>query len=130
MHDLSDGYAIPSVRSCTRAIGAISTNSAQLRSDDGATYFDLNPTTQKIKIVAPGGLEVDTPLATFSQAVTINGLLSFLGGLVGSATSGAAAVITGAIKFIGTLTSNGKDISNSHTHGGVQTGSGNTNGVN
>ncbi|MCX2946660.1 translation initiation factor IF-2, partial [Rahnella perminowiae] len=34
------------------------------------------------------------------------------------------------IKFIGSLTSNGKDISDQHTHGGVQTGSGNTDKVN
>ncbi|MDI3653270.1 Gp138 family membrane-puncturing spike protein, partial [Pseudomonas aeruginosa] len=35
MHDLSDGFALLGFRSQPRVIGAVSTNSAQLRSDDG-----------------------------------------------------------------------------------------------
>ncbi|MCV5785210.1 translation initiation factor IF-2, partial [Escherichia coli] len=75
----------------------VSTTSAQLRSVDGSTYIDLNPDTQKIKIVAPGGLDVVTPLADFSAKVTIHGLLSWLGGMVGSVASGVASKITGAV---------------------------------
>lgn len=129
-HDLSDAFAIVGPQSQAQKISGISTNSAQMRSDDGSTFFELNPTTQKINIVAPGGFNVTAPLSTFSAAVTVKGLLTWMGGMVGSITSGTAATITGAIKFIGTLTSNGKDISDQHTHNGVQTGSGNSGKVN
>jgi hypothetical protein len=100
-HDLSDAFAIVGPQSQAQKISGISTSAAQLRSDDGSTYFELNPTTQKIKIVAPGGLDVIAPESTFS-AVTITGC-SPGWGMVGSLASGTAAKITGAIEFFGTL---------------------------
>lgn len=121
-HDLSDAFAFIGVQSQKQKISQISTDAMQLRSDDGATYFEVNPTTQKIKIVAPNGLEIVTPDAIFSERVTIKGLLSWLGGMVGSTPSGVAAKITGAIEFLGTLTSNGKRIDETHTHKGVKAG--------
>lgn len=116
MHDLSDGFAILGPFSQATKIGGVSASSTQLRSNDGATYIDLNPTSQKVKIVAPGGFDVIAPLSTFSAAVTIQGLLTWAGGMVGTIASGVAASITGAINFVGTLTSNGHDISSTHKH--------------
>lgn len=130
MHDLSDGFVLLGTRSRPRALSGVSTGSTQLRSDDGATFIDLNPTTQKVKIVAPGGFDVVAPLATFSQAVTITGLLTFIGGMVGSAASGAAAVFNGILNVVGKITANGKRVDDSHTHNGVQPGSGNSGPVN
>lgn len=130
MHDLSDGFVLLGTRSRPRALSGVSTASTQLRSDDGATFLDLNPTTQKVKIVAPGGFDVVTPLATFSMAVTITGLLTFVGGMVGSAAAGAAAVFNGILNVIGQITSNGKRVDDTHTHKGVQPGSGNSGTVN
>jgi len=101
MHDLSDGFAFVGFFSQATAIGDISSASAQLRSNDGSTYIDLNPTLQKVKIVAPGGFDVIAPLSTFSDAVTITGLLTFVGGMVGSALSGAAAVFNGILNVVG-----------------------------
>lgn len=129
-HDLSDAFAIVGPQSQAQKISGISTGATQLRSDDGSTYFELNPTTQQIKIVAPGGLDVIAPESTFSAKVTITGLLTWMGGMVGSLASGTAAKITGAIEFFGPLKSNGKSIDDTHTHKGVQTGSGNSGGVN
>ncbi|HEN3243043.1 TPA: Gp138 family membrane-puncturing spike protein, partial [Yersinia enterocolitica] len=65
-HDLSDAFAIIGPQSQAKKISGISTSAAQFRSDDGSTYFEINPTTKKIKIVAPGGLDVVTPKAEFS----------------------------------------------------------------
>ncbi|SPP31639.1 hypothetical protein ARAF_0781 [Arsenophonus endosymbiont of Aleurodicus floccissimus] len=121
-HDLSDAFAFIGAQSQKQKISSMITDAMQLRSDDGATYFELNPSTQQIKIVAPGGLEIVTPEAIFSERVTIKGLLSWLGGMVGSTASGVAAKITGAIKFLGTLTANGKRIDETHTHKGVKAG--------
>jgi hypothetical protein len=116
MHDLSDGFALLGFRSRPRALAGVSGSSTQLRSDDGATYIDLNPTQQKVKIVAPGGFDVVAPLSTFSAAVKITGLLSFIGGMVGSAANGAAAAFSGALNVIGQITANGKRVDDTHTH--------------
>lgn len=129
-HDLSDAFAIVGPQSQAHKISGISTTATQFRSDDGKTYLELNPASQKIKLVAPGGFAVIAPESTFSARVTINGLLTWLGGMVGSLTSGTAAKITGAIEFIGSLKSNGKTIDDSHTHQGVQSGNGNSGRVN
>lgn len=130
VHDLSDAFCIVGPQSQAQKISGISTGAAQLRSDDGSTFFELNPSTQKIKIVAPGGLDIVAPLADFSEKVTIHGLLSWLGGMVGSVVSGVASKITGAVEFIGSVKANGKVIDNTHTHGGVQHGGSNTDEVN
>jgi hypothetical protein len=129
-HDLSDAFAIVGPQSQANVISNISTTTLQMRTDDGFAYIELDPNNHAINIVAPGGLDVKAPLSEFSNAVKVNGLFTWLGGMVGSLATGTAAKITGAIQFLGTLTSNGKDISDQHTHNGVQTGSGNSGKVN
>ncbi|WP_186101804.1 Gp138 family membrane-puncturing spike protein [Burkholderia gladioli] len=144
-HSLADGFALVGVRSKPRVLSNVSTTSAQLRSDDGATFIDLNPTAGTLKLVAPGGLEIDAPTvkvnagtsvevnspqSTFDGALTVKGIFTFLAGLVGSTAEGVAATITGTINFIGSLTSNGKRIDDGHTHGGVQPGDGSSGPVN
>lgn len=128
-HHLADAFAIVGPQSQAKKISGISTSATQLRSGDGSTFFELDPSTQKIKIVAPGGLEVVTPLATFSHAVTIRGLLSWLGGMIGSVVSGVASKITGDVEFIGSVKANGKVIDDTHKHGGVQRGDSETDEV-
>ncbi|HBT0046088.1 Gp138 family membrane-puncturing spike protein [Klebsiella pneumoniae] len=130
MHDLSDAFCIVGPQSQAKKISGINTTAAQFRSDDGSTYLEIDPTTQKIKIVAPGGLDVITPMADFSEQVTIRGLLSWMGGMVGSVASGIASKITGAVEFIGSVKANGKTIDDTHTHGGVQHGTDDTDEVN
>jgi hypothetical protein len=129
-HDLSDAFAFVGPQSQAEKISNISTTTLQMRTDDGAAYIELDPNSKQVNIVAPGGMNVTTPMAKFSNAVTITGMLTWLGGMTGSLATGVAAKITGAIQFFGTLTSNGKDISDQHTHNGVQTGSGNSGKVN
>ena len=129
-HDLSDAFAIVGPQSQPNVISNISTTTLQMRTDDGFAYIELDPSSHAVNIMAPGGFDVKAPLSEFSNAVKVNGLFTWLGGMVGSLASGTAAKITGAIQFIGTLTSNGKDISDQHTHNGVQTGSGNSGKVN
>lgn len=115
IHDLSDGFAFVGFFSQPRKISSVSTASAQLRSNDGATFIDLNPSTKKVTVTAPGGFYVNGP-AYFSSTVIIQGLLSWLAGMTGSIASGVAATINGAINHFGTLTSNGKDIGSTHQH--------------
>jgi len=116
MHDLSDGFAIPGPYSQPEKIANISTVSAQFRSNDGSTFVDLNPTTQKVTITAPGGFFVNAPMSGFSGMVVIQGLLSWLAGMTGTIASGVASTITGAVAFIGSITSNGHAIDSTHQH--------------
>lgn len=58
MHDLSDGFAIPGVRSQPRVIPNVSTDSVQLRSDDGLAYVELAG-GHVCKVRAPGGIDLN-----------------------------------------------------------------------
>lgn len=62
MHDLSDGFCLPGIRSQAKPLSGVSTNTAQLRSDDGETYIELDPATKKVRIVASGGIDLIGPL--------------------------------------------------------------------
>ena len=90
----------------------------------------ISHTAPVIEFNASTAFNVNSPQSTFSAAVTIDGLLTFLGGMVGSAVSGAAATITGVFNFVGQVFANGKRIDDTHTHNGVQPGSGNSGNVN
>lgn len=95
-HDLSDGVAFVGLTSQARPLSNISPTSTQLRSDDGATVIDLNPATQAVTIMAPGGVVID-------GNVTVNG----------------------AILASGNVTAGAIDLEN-HVHVGVQSGTGTT----
>lgn len=122
--DLSDAYAVPS--------GNIQASQG-VNNDDMVMYFGpayIKLTEDgRMEVNAPGGTKTIAPTNEFTGKVTVNDLFTFLNGMVGSTTSGVSALITGAINFVGTLTSNGKNISDSHTHTGVQPGGGTSGGV-
>ncbi|WP_251978562.1 phage baseplate assembly protein V [Salinicola avicenniae] len=77
-------------------------------------------TTAALTATAAGG-------ATINANVVINGNVTLNGNL--NQPSGKTATMSGAVHFKGAVTSNGKDISSSHTHTDVQRGSNNTGGV-
>ncbi|MFG0232798.1 Gp138 family membrane-puncturing spike protein [Achromobacter sp. 413638] len=116
MHDLSDGFVFVGVRSQPRVLPSVNTGATELRSDDGSTFLRLDPASQKVKIVAPGGFEVVAPVSEFSDQVLVKGLLSYVAGLVGSGGQGSAARITGALNVIGQIVANGKRVDDTHTH--------------
>ncbi|RQR87733.1 MULTISPECIES: Gp138 family membrane-puncturing spike protein [unclassified Burkholderia] len=116
IHDLSDGFAFVGFFSQATKIGGISTVSTQLRSNDGSTSIDLNPSNHKVTITAPGGFYVNAPQSGFSGTVIVQGLLSWLNGMTGSVVSGVASLITGTVQFVGSITSNGHAIDSTHQH--------------
>ena len=72
MHDLSDGFVfVGCARS--RVLPSVNTGATELRSDDGSTFLRLDPASQKVKIVAPGGFEVVAPVSEFSDQVLVRG---------------------------------------------------------
>ena len=130
MHDLSDAFAIPGLQTF-RTHNNPNPDNFEIR-------FDINGTESSIKIMsdgtmlvtAPTSITFDTPLATFTGNVTVAGGIS-VNGTGGGASGGM--VIAGDIDIQGTITSDEDVIAsgislNSHTHGGVQTGAGNTGG--
>lgn len=73
-------------------------------------------TAPLVEVDASTSFTVNTPTSRFSGAVIIQGLLSWLAGMTGTISSGVASTITGAVAFIGSITSNGKAIDSTHTH--------------
>lgn len=105
MHDLSDGFVIPQVRSHPRRF-TVSTTAAQLRTDDGAVAVSLNPATQAVAVETPGDASVQAGGSIQLQSPTIH--------------------LVGNVVHTGTFVSNGKNIGSTHAHSGVQPGPGNT----
>ncbi len=76
MHSLSDGFALVGVRNRGRALPTVSDAQVELRSDGGSTRVSLNPTTNKVDVVATAEVTVTAP------QIKLNGLVTITGGLV------------------------------------------------
>ena len=77
-------------------------------------------------VQAATSLTFDTPQATFTGAVTTQGLLTYQSGMTGSGGSGSTATINGSIKVTGgDVVADGISLK-THTHTGVTPGGGNT----
>lgn len=111
MHDLSDGFVIPQVRSQPRRF-TVSTAAAQLRTDDGAVLIELSPDTQGVRVVTPGAVEVDAGASATvtAPAITLNGNVT----------------INGNLEVTGTMANDGTNVGRTHVHSGVQSGPSNT----
>lgn len=127
MHDLSDGFVLPGVRSQPRKFN-VDTATAQLRSDDGAAYVSVNPSTHEIKAItsgnitgnaggniaatAAGSASITAPTITLTGNVTIDGTLTQKNG---------NASMTGSLAVTGDVTAGGKSLK-THTHPDAQGG--------
>lgn len=73
MHDLSDGYALVGNRSQPRVLPDIA-DAAQLRSDDGSTYVEVNASASTATMLAPGGsVHVSPDGVAITGVLVING---------------------------------------------------------
>jgi hypothetical protein len=101
MHDLSDAFAIIGPMSQANKISGISTTKTQLRSNDGATFVELDPAGQIVNVTAPGGMTITTPTLHITGNVNCD------------------KTVTGSTDVVG----GGKSLK-THVHTGVQTGGG------
>lgn len=131
MHDLSDAFCIVGPQSQAKKIGGISTTAAQLRTDDGSAFIEVSAghdvtvkTPGKLTASADGGTEITSPEIVLNGNVTINGNLS-----QGMGDGGGTATMLGPVTVTNDVTAGGKSLM-THTHGGVETGGGNTGGPN
>lgn len=127
MHSLSDAFVIVGAQSQAKKISGISTTAAQLRTDDGEAFVEVAAghnitvtTPGKLTASAQGGTEITSPSIVLNGNVTINGNLS-----QGMGDSGGTATMKGPVNVTNDVTAGGKSLM-THTHGGVQPGSGNT----
>jgi len=98
MHDLSDGFVIVGPRSKAKAVSGWSTSRLEIRNEAGDTKVTLNPTSKQITLETPGNVTISAGSLTINAPIT----------------------------HTGTITSNGKNIGSTHTHGGVSVGGSNT----
>jgi hypothetical protein len=122
MFDLQDAYAI--MCNIGTAGKSDSINNADMTMYFGPAYIRLTEGGE-LMINAPGGTTIKTPSTHNTGTLTTDGLLTYKDGMAGTG-GGAGTNITGTItQSGGTLSSNGI-VLHTHTHGGVQTGGGNT----
>jgi hypothetical protein len=111
IHDLSDGFAFVGFFSQATKISGISTTTAQLRSNDGATYVEVNPSSQIVNVVAPGGMTLTTPTVTITGVINVQNVQGATNASTMSGSMTASGTITGTTDVVG----GGKSLKG-HTH--------------
>ena len=94
-HAMADAFVLAGPQSQAKRLTGISVSTTQLRSDDGATYVELDPAGKIVNVVAPGGFHVTAPTSTFSGLVTATtdvkvGTISLKSHVHGGVQAGAA----------------------------------------
>lgn len=107
MHDLSDAFFIPTVRSVPNVEASISTTDVMLRALDPAGPQVTLKADNTVLVKAPASVAVTAPTITLNGNVTVNGNL----------TTGAGSTIG----LNGTVSMNGEAY-NAHRHTGVAAG--------
>jgi len=125
MHNLSDGFALVGVRSLPRAF-SVSTSAAQLRTDDGSAYIELNPTSKNIKAHTSGDAIVEANgniNATAGGNITMQGATITLKGNIvldgpisqaNSAGGSSSSSLIGPLAVTNDVTAAGKSTSTHH----------------
>lgn len=73
MHDLSDGFVIPQVRSQPRRF-TVSETAVELRNDAGDVKLTLDPASKAVELTTPGDISVQGANITMTGNVVINGI--------------------------------------------------------
>ena len=121
LHDLSDGFAFVGFNSQPHVIGNISTDSVQLRADDGSTVIDLNAGAMTVTVTAPVSVTLNTPITHCTGAMIVDGLFTYKSGMVGSGGSTSAQITGNIVVTSGNVSADGIDLK-THVHTGVQSG--------
>lgn len=111
MHSMSDGFALVGFFSQATKISGISTTTAQLRSNDGSTYVEVNPAGQIVNVVAPGGMTLTTPTVTITGTINVQNVQGATSASTISGSMTATGTITGQTDVVG----GGKSLK-THTH--------------
>jgi len=119
MHDLSDGFAIPGPYSQATKISNISTTAAQLRSNDGEAYLQLNPTSHEIDIVTPANW---TATIGGNTNINVTGSANITASVSASVTAPSISLGAASQTLLSLVTSAFMSLFNGHTHPDPQGG--------
>ena len=97
MHDLSDGFVLLGFRSQPRVLSGISATAAQLRTDDGQAFVEVNAATHAISIQTTAPVNVTSSASARVTAPSIS---------LGASGQTLLAFVTSAFQAL----------FNSHTH--------------
>ena len=84
-HDLSDGFAFFAPQSQPNKVKNISTETLQIRTDDGGAYIELNPQTKEINIKA-SKVNIDADVE-MTKTLTVTGLIKSMTDVVAKTIS-------------------------------------------
>nr|WP_172624046.1 Gp138 family membrane-puncturing spike protein [Rhodanobacter glycinis] len=101
-HDLSDAFAIVGPMSQANKISGISTSTTQLRSNDGSTFVELDPTGRIVNVTAPGGMKITTPTLHITGDVNVDKTVTATTDVLGGGKSLKSHVHTGVTSGSGT----------------------------
>lgn len=123
MFDLQDAYAVM----CDLGNAGLgdSGNNADMTMFFGPAYIRLTE-GGALNIYAPGGTIINTPSTTNTGTLTTQGKFTYQDGMAGTGGANGTSISGNINHTSGSITSLGKKIDGSHTHGGVQPGVGNT----
>lgn len=131
--DPAQAIVLPSIYQDNHPAPASSKDVEHTVFPDGTTV-DYNSATNTLNVTVAGSSKVivnckeatinastsvtlNSPQTTCKGKLTVEGLLTYMAGMVGSGGSGASAQITGDVAFGGgNLTHNGKNVGSTHTH--------------
>jgi hypothetical protein len=108
MHDLSDGFAYPGLRSLPNVAPSISSTDLQIRNNAGTAYVSITP-AGKVNVISASEVDITAPL------VKVTGTLQVVGAITATAIQ-AAEVTVGAIPL------------SADKHRGIATGAGTSGG--
>lgn len=116
-HDYSDGFALVGVNSVPNVIPSISTNSVQLRSNNGADFVEIK--NDKINVVSTNEIVLTSPKITLNATnkIVLNSPLTEIAGNITS----TGTLGTGTANFAGEGTFAGHTVGH-HTHADPQGG--------
>jgi hypothetical protein len=123
MFDLQDAYAV--MCDIGNAGQGDSGNNEDMTMFFGPAYIRITASGE-LDINAPGGTTINTPSTRNTGTLTTEGLLTYQNGMSGLGGANGTTMQGNLNHTSGTITSLGKRIDGTHTHGGVQPGAGNT----
>lgn len=142
--DLSQGVVLPAIYQDAHGAPANTKDKETTVYPDGSTV-EYNSASNTLTVTVSGAgnvvvncvkatvnatteVKLDTPETIMTGNLTVTGVTS-TGGLISRGDAGGTATITGGLTVTGGAVShNGKNIGHTHTHSGVETGSGTTGG--
>ena len=122
-HDLSDAYAVM----CDLGNAGLgdSGNNSDMTMFYGQAYIHITA-GGAVYINAPGGVTINTPDTLNTGTLTTEDTLTYLNGMAGKGGTVGTTMEGNFNHTAGTITSLGRKIDGTHTHGGVQSGGSNT----